>query len=89
MIAVVIISCAYAITVLCLVAASENVVVATLGKIKTVCQMIALILLMLKLEVIMLCEINVRLWMLCTAVVLMVCSGVDYVRKPNKQVMWN
>ena len=90
-IAVVIIFREYAITGLRSVAASENVVVAAsnLGKIKTVCQMIALILLMLKPQTIALCGINIGSWLMYVAVILTIYSGVDYVIKLNKQITWN
>ena len=90
-IAIVIIFREYAITGLRSVAASENVVVAAsnLGKIKTVFQMIALILLMLKPQVVAFCGVNIGLCLMYIAVVLTVYSGVDYVVKLNKQVTWN
>lgn len=90
-VAVVIIFREYLITGLRSVAASENIVVAAniWGKVKTVCQMIALMLLMLKPQVIVLCGINIGLWLMYVAVLLTVYSGVEYVVKLNKQIRWN
>ncbi len=90
-IAVVIIFREYLITGLRSVAASENIVVAAnnWGKIKTVCQMIALILLMLKLQIVALCGIDLGLWLMYVAVALTIYSGLDYVLKLNKQIDWN
>ena len=90
-IAVVIIFREYLITGLRSVAASENIVVAAnnWGKIKTVCQMIALILLMLKPQVVALCGIDLGLWLMYMAVALTIYSGLDYVLKLNKQINWN
>lgn len=80
----------YAITGLRSVAASENIVIAAgiWGKVKTVCQMIALLLMMLKTPVMALCGVNVGLWLMYVAVALTVYSGVDYVWKLNKQITW-
>ncbi len=80
----------YAITGLRSVAASENIVVAASiwGKVKTVCQMIALILMMLKGPVMALCGINLGLWLMYAAVVLTVYSGLEYVWKLSKQIRW-
>lgn len=80
----------YAITGLRSVAASENIVIAAgiWGKVKTVCQMIALLLMMLKAPVMALCGVNVGLWLMYVAVALTVYSGVDYVWKLNKQITW-
>ncbi len=90
-IAVVIIFREYLITGLRSVAASENIVVAAnnWGKIKTVCQMIALILLMLKPQIVALCGIDLGLWLMYVAVALTIYSGLDYVLKLNKQIDWN
>ena len=90
-IAVVIIFREYLITGLRSVAASENIVVAAniWGKVKTVCQMIALMLLMVKPQIIDLCGINIGLWLMYVAVFLTVYSGLDYVLKLNKQITWN
>lgn len=90
-VAVVIIFREYLITGLRSVAASENIVVAAniWGKVKTVCQMIALMLLMLKPQVVVLCGINIGLWLMYVAVLLTVYSGVEYVVKLNKQIRWN
>jgi len=90
-IAVVIIFREYLITGLRSVAANENIVVAAniWGKVKTVCQMIALILLMLKPQIIALCGINIGLWVMYVAVALTIYSGLDYVLKLNKQITWN
>ena len=90
-IAVVIIFREYLITGLRSVAASENIVVAAniLGKVKTVCQMIALMLLMVKPQIIDLCGINIGLWLMYVAVALTIYSGLDYVLKLNKQITWN
>lgn len=90
-IAVVIIFREYLITGLRSVAASENIVVAAniWGKVKTVCQMIALMLLMVKPQIIDLCGINIGLWLIYVAVALTIYSGLDYVLKLNKQITWN
>ena len=90
-IAVVIIFREYLITGLRSVAASENIVVAAniWGKVKTVCQMIALMLLMVKPQVVALCGIDLGLWMMYVAVALTIYSGLDYVLKLNKQITWN
>ena len=90
-IAVVIIFREYLITGLRSVAASENIVVAAniLGKVKTVCQMIALMLLMVKPQVVALCGIDLGLWIMYVAVALTIYSGLDYVLKLNKQITWN
>lgn len=90
-IAVVIIFREYAITGLRSVAASENIVVAAniWGKVKTVCQMVALMLLMLKPQITAICGIDLGLWLMYVAVVLTVYSGLDYVLKLNKQINWN
>ena len=81
----------YAITGLRSVAASENIVVAASmwGKIKTVCQMVALFLLMLKPQVMALCGIDLGLIIMYVALVLTVYSGLDYVVKLNKQIKWS
>ena len=90
-IAVLIIFREYLITGLRSVAASENIVVAAniWGKVKTVCQMFALMLLMLKPQVMALCGVNIGLWLMYVAVILTVYSGLDYVLKLNKQITWN
>ena len=90
-IAVVIIFREYLITGLRSVAASENIVVAAniWGKVKTVCQMIALMLLMVKPQIVDLCGINIGLWLMYVAVTLTIYSGLDYVLKLNKQITWN
>lgn len=90
-IAVVIIFREYLITGLRSVAASENIVVAANigGKVKTVCQMIALILLMLKPQVVALCGIDIGLWLMYVAVALTIYSGAEYVLKIYKQITWN
>ncbi len=90
-IAVVIIFREYAITGLRSVAASENIVVAAniWGKVKTVCQMVALILLMLKPQIVAFCGIDLGLWLMYVAVILTIYSGLDYVLKLNKQIVWN
>ena len=90
-IAVVIIFREYLITGLRSVAASENIVVAAniWGKVKTVCQMIALMLLMVKPQVVALCDIDLGLWIMYVAVALTIYSGMDYVLKLNKQITWN
>lgn len=90
-IAVVIIFREYLITGLRSVAASENIVVAAniWGKVKTVCQMIALMLLMVKPQVVALCGIDFGLWIMYVAVALTIYSGLDYVLKLNKQITWN
>ena len=90
-IAVVIIFREYLITGLRSVAASENIVVAAniWGKVKTVCQMIALMLLMVKPQVVALFGIDLGLWIMYVAVALTIYSGLDYVLKLNKQITWN
>lgn len=90
-IAVVIIFREYLITGLRSVAANENIVIAAniWGKVKTVCQMIALMLLMLKPQIVDLCGINIGLWLMYVAVILTIYSGLDYVLKLNKQITWN
>ena len=90
-IAVVIIFREYLITGRRSVAASENIVVAAniWGKVKTVCQMIALMLLMVKPQVVALCGIDLGLWIMYVAVALTIYSGMDYVLKLNKQITWN
>ena len=90
-IAVVIIFREYLITGLRSVAASENIVVAAniWGKVKTVCQMIALMLLMVKPQFVALCGIDLGLWIMYVAVALTIYSGLDYVLKLNKQITWN
>ena len=81
----------YAITGLRSVAASENIVVAAniWGKVKTVCQMIAFMLLMLKPQIVALCGVNLGLILMYVALLLTVYSGVDYVVKLNKQITWS
>ena len=81
----------YAITGLRSVAASENIVVAAniWGKVKTVCQMIALMLLMLKPQIVALCGVNLGLILMYVALLLTVYSGVDYVVKLKKQITWS
>ena len=90
-IAVLIIFREYLITGLRSVAASENIVVAAniWGKVKTVCQMFALMFLMLKPQIVAVCGINIGLWLMYAAVILTVYSGLDYVLKLNKQITWN
>ena len=90
-IAVVIIFREYLITGLRSVAASENIVVAAniWGKVKTVCQMIALMLLMVKPQIVAVCGIDLGLWLMYVAVALTIYSGLDYVLKLNKQITWN
>ena len=90
-IAVLIIFREYLITGLRSVAASENIVVASniWGKVKTVCQMFALMFLMLKPQIVALCGINIGLGLMYVAVILTVYSGLDYVLKLNKQITWN
>ena len=89
-IAIVIIFREYLITGLRSVAASENIVVAAniWGKVKTVCQMFALMFLMLKPQIVALCGVNIGLWLMYAAVILTVYSGLDYVLKINKQITW-
>ena len=90
-IAIVIIFREYLITGLRSVAASENIVVAAniWGKVKTVCQMFALMFLMLKPQIVAPCGVNIGLWLMYAAVILTVYSGLDYVLKINKQITWN
>ncbi len=81
----------YAITGLRSVAASENIVIAAgiWGKVKTVCQMFALMLLMLKPQIVALCGVDLGLLLMYVALILTVYSGVDYVVKLNKQITWS
>lgn len=81
----------YAITGLRSVAASENIVIAAgiWGKVKTVCQMFALMLLMLKPQIVALCGVDLGLLLMYVALILTVYSGVDYVIKLNKQITWS
>lgn len=81
----------YGITGLRSVAASENIVIAAgnWGKVKTVCQMVALILMMLKPQIVALCGIDIGLILMYVALVLTVYSGIDYVVKLNKQISWS
>lgn len=81
----------YGITGLRSVAASENIVIAAgnWGKVKTVCQMIALILMMLKPQIVALCGIDIGLILMYVALVLTVYSGIDYVVKLNKRISWS
>lgn len=81
----------YAITGLRSVAASENIVVAAgiWGKVKTVCQMVALMLMMLKPQIVALCGVDLGLLLMYVALILTVYSGVDYVVKLNKQITWS
>ena len=81
----------YAITGLRSVAASENIVIAAgiWGKVKTVCQMFALMLLMLKPQIVALCGVVLGLLLMYVALILTVYSGVDYVVKLNKQITWS
>lgn len=81
----------YAITGLRGVAAEEHIVVAASiwGKVKTVCQMFALMFLMMKPQVVALCGVNIGLLLMYVALVLTVYSGVDYVLKLNKQITWS
>lgn len=51
--------------------------------------MIALILLMLKPQIVALCGIDLGLWLMYVALALTVYSGVDYVVKLNKQISWS
>ena len=90
-IAIVIIFRENLITGLRAVAASENIVVAAniWGNVKTVCQMFALMFLMLKPQIVALCGVNIGLWLMYAAVILTVYSGLDYVLKINKQITWN
>ena len=81
----------YAITGLRSVAASENIVIAAgiWGKVKTVCQMFAMMLLMLKPQIVALCGVDLGLLLMYVALILTVYSGVDYVVKLNKQITWS
>ena len=81
----------YAITGLRSVAAAENIVIAAgiWGKVKTVCQMFALMLLMLKPQIVALCGVDLGLLLMYVALILTVYSGVDYVVKLNKQITWS
>jgi len=81
----------YGITGLRSVAAAENIVIAAgiWGKVKTVCQMFALMLLMLKPQIVALCGVNLGLGLMYVALALTVYSGVDYVWKLNKQISWS
>lgn len=81
----------FAITGLRSVAASEGIVVAAsnLGKYKTVSQMVALVLLMLKPDVINLVGFDLGLIVLYIALFLTLYSGYDYFAKLNKKISWS
>lgn len=81
----------YAITGLRSVAAAEGVVVAASiwGKLKTVSQMIALVLLLLNPQLQGLLPINLGMVVLYIALALTVYSGIDYVVKLNNKISWS
>ena len=71
-----------AITGLRIIVASEGVVVAAdiLGKLKTVFQMLAIILLLL--------NNFIGIYVLYVAIFFTILSGIDYVKKMNRVVKW-
>ncbi len=87
-IAIVIISREFAVTGLRLVAAAEGTVIAAskLGKIKTITQIIAIVLLMLNNFPFLFFHLPVSQWMIWLAVLITIISGVDYFMK-NIHVM--
>lgn len=81
----------YAITGLRSVAAAEGVVIAASiwGKVKTVTQMIALILLMLNPQLEAILHFNLGLIVLYIALILTLYSGLDYLLKLKNQISWS
>ena len=81
----------FAVTGLRSVAAAEGIVVAAskLGKFKTVTQMIALVLLILKANVVALCGYNLGMLFLYVALFMTLYSGIDYFVKVGKKISWS
>lgn len=90
-IAILILGREFAVTGLRSVAASEGIVVAAskLGKFKTVTQMIALVLLILKADILAWTGYNIGMLFLYLALFMTVYSGVDYFIKVGKQISWS
>ncbi len=81
----------FAVTGLRTLAANDGIVVAAsmLGKYKTVTQMIALVLLILKAQVVAFCGYNLGIIFLYVALFLTLYSGYDYFVKLSKQISWS
>lgn len=81
----------FAVTGLRTLAAADGIVVAAskLGKYKTVSQMIALVLLILKENVVAVVGFDLGIWVLYLALVLTLYSGFDYFAKLSKQISWS
>ncbi len=90
-IAILILGREFAVTGLRSVAAAEGIVVAAskLGKFKTVTQMIALVLLILKANVVALCGYNLGMLFLYVALFMTLYSGIDYFVKVGKKISWS
>ena len=90
-IAILILGREFAVTGLRSVAAAEGIVVAAskLGKFKTVTQMIALILLILKADVVAVTGYNIGMIFLYLALFMTLYSGIDYFVKVGKQISWS
>ena len=90
-IAILILGREFAVTGLRSVAAAEGIVVAAskLGKFKTVTQMIALILLILKADVLAVTGYNIGMIFLYLALFMTLYSGIDYFVKVGKQISWS
>ena len=90
-IAILILGREFAVTGLRSVAAAEGIVVAAskLGKFKTVTQMIALILLILKANVVAVTGYNIGMVFLYLALFMTLYSGIDYFVKVGKKISWS
>ena len=90
-IAILILGRELAVTGLRSVAAAEGIVVAAskLGKWKTATQMLALVLLILKAQVLALVVVNAGIFFLYIALFLTLYSGIDYFVKVGKQISWS
>ena len=90
-IAILILGREFAVTGLRSVAAAEGIVVAAskLGKFKTVTQMIALILIILKADVVAVTGYNIGMIFLYLALFMTLYSGIDYFVKVGKQISWS
>lgn len=90
-IAILILGREFAVTGLRSVAAAEGIVVAAskLGKFKTVTQMIALILLILKSNVVAVTGYNIGMVFLYLALFMTLYSGIDYFVKVGKKISWS
>ncbi len=88
-IAIIIISREFAITGLRLVAAAEGVVIAAskLGKLKTITQIIAIVLLMINNFPFSYIHIPIAQWMMWLAVIITIYSGFDYFIKNNNVII--